>query len=229
MDEHRKPPETTGTRWIPIAEVEELIGKKERNARYWLERHDIPFRGERPKLFSEQAIATVLASLGQEHRKPPEHPPEYPPEGTGKPPETTGIHAAPIEAQYTSITPAEIERAIERTSARYVADFASLYDRIAGEVGGLYEAQLAAKDETIATQRELIAHQGEILADARDRLAELSRRAEAAEAERDQLRAQAAPQPPHEAATVAAPDDAPDAPAPAGGFWQRLRRAFGGE
>ena len=67
-------------------------------------------------------------------------------------------------------TPAEVERAIEATAARYVADFAGLYDRIAAEVGRLYAGQLAAKDETIA---------------------ELRRRAEAAEAERDALRRRA--------------------------------------
>jgi hypothetical protein len=52
----------------------------------------------------------------------------------------------PIEARYTSSTPAEVERAIERTAGRYVADFAGLYDRISAGVGQLYEAQIAAKD-----------------------------------------------------------------------------------
>ena len=97
----------------------------------------------------------------------------------------------PIEAAH-QFTPAEVERAIGATAARYAADFAGLYDCISTEVGRLYEGQLAAKDETIATQRELIAHQAEILADARDRLA----------AERDALRHQAAPVPLSEAPTT---------------------------
>lgn len=40
----------------------------------------------------------------------------------------------PYETQYR-VTPADVERAIERTGARYVADMAGLYDRIAAEVG----------------------------------------------------------------------------------------------
>jgi DNA-binding transcriptional MerR regulator len=58
---------------------------------------------------------------------------------------------------------------------------------------------------------------------------ELRRRAEAAEAERDALRHQAAPQPLQEAPPLPTHRDTPDAPAPAGGFWARVRRAFGGE
>ena len=54
-------------------------------------------------------------------------------------------------------TPAEVERAIEATAARYVADFAGLYDRISTEVAARYEQTIAAKDETIATQAALIA------------------------------------------------------------------------
>ena len=156
----------------------------------------------------------------------PEHGPEPGPE--------------PIEARFTSATPAEVERAIERTAGRYVADFAALYDRIAAEVGQLYEAQLVAKDETIATQRELVAHQAEILAEARDRLDDLRRRAEAAEAElsairlahereRDELRAQASPAPPSEAPTILVMAEASTSDKPVQSLWQRLRRALGGE
>ena len=88
MYDERKPPEyppehtpeTTGMRWLSIAEVEGLIGKKERNARYWLDRYEIPSRGERPKLFSEEAIVAKLVELGQPYRKSPEAPPEHIPE-----------------------------------------------------------------------------------------------------------------------------------------------------
>ncbi len=68
------------------------------------------------------------------------------------------------------MTPAEIAQAIERTSARYVADVHTLFDRVSAEIGRLYEAQLAAKDQALAAQQETIAA--------------LRRRAEAAEAER---------------------------------------------
>ncbi len=60
-------PESPGMRWLPIAEVETLIGKKEHNARYWLERHDIPARGVRPKLFSERAILAKLSESSRVH------------------------------------------------------------------------------------------------------------------------------------------------------------------
>jgi hypothetical protein len=78
--------------------------------------------------------------------------------------------AEPIEATYR-VTPAEIEQAVSRTAQQYAGDMATVFDR----VSALYEAQLVAKDETIA---------------------ELRRRAEAAEAEASTLRAQRAP---HEA------------------------------
>jgi len=201
------PPEATGTRWLPIAEVAGLIGKQERNARYWLERHAIPWRGERPKVFSEQTILTVLANLGQDHRKAPEHPPEHPPENTGMP-------FAPIEAAYR-VMPEELERAIARTGERYVGDIQTVFDQVAA----LYEQRLAEKDAVIATVRE-----------EKDALiAELRRRAEAAEAERDQLRQQAAPQPASAAPTPDAATATPEAPGAAQGFWARVRRAFGGE
>jgi hypothetical protein len=219
MDNHRKapenapdiPPEATGTRWLPIAEVETLIGKRERNARYWLERHAIPWQGERPKLFSEQAILTVLENVGWGHRKAPEHPPERLPE---YPPESTGTSDDPIEAVYR-VLPEDLERAITRTGERYVGDIQTVFDQVAA----LYEQRLAEKDALIATVRE-----------EKDALiAELRRRAEAAETERDALRHQAAPQPLQQASPLPTHRDTPDAPAPAGGLWARVRRVFGGE
>jgi hypothetical protein len=68
----------------------------------------------------------------------------------------SGTHSEPVEATFTT-TPAEVERAIEATGARYVADFAALYDRISAEVGRLYAGQLAAKDEALAAKDEAIA------------------------------------------------------------------------
>ncbi len=211
MNDERKPPEyspeTTGMRWFPIAEVEGLIGKRERNARYWLERHDIPSRGERPKLFSEQAIISKLAELGQPRRKPPERIPEYPPEGTG-------IHAEPIEAAYR-VTPAEIEQAVSRTSAQYMGDLRTML----AEVGKVYEGQLAAKDAALAAKDQALA------ADALT-IAELRRRAEVAEAELARR---------HEDVEVAqaasAAPRAPEAPTAvqdeARSGWGRIRRWWG--
>ncbi|MDP9375860.1 MAG: helix-turn-helix domain-containing protein, partial [Chloroflexota bacterium] len=92
--------------------------------------------------------------------------------------------AEPIEARYR-VTPAEIEQAIERTSARYVADVHTLFDRVSAEVGRLYEAQLAAKDQALAAQDGRIAAQQETIA-ALCRRAEVAESArQAAERERD--------------------------------------------
>lgn len=107
-------------------------------------------------------------------------------------------------------TPAEVERAIEATASRYMADFAGLYDRISADVGARYQAEIAAKDETIAVQAEAIA-------DLRRQLAEA------------QSAPPAAPQPASAARTPSAATDTPDAPGGAGGLWARVRRAFGRE
>jgi hypothetical protein len=120
----------------------------------------------------------------------------------------SGRQDAPPPPSPHQVTPAEVERAIEATAARYVADFAGLYDRISTEVAERYEQTIAAKDETIA---------------------ELRRRAEAAEVERDELRSQALPQPPSAAPSNPAQPDTPDAQQPAGGVRAWLRRVFAGE
>jgi len=122
----------------------------------------------------------------------------------------SGTYSEPIEAAYRA-SPAEIERAIERTGQQYVTDMAALYDRVSIELGAVYEGQLAAKDQALAAKDETIA--------------ELRRRAEVAEAERDRLTAaQAAP------AALGAPEaPTPDNPSGAAspGFWARVRRVFG--
>ena len=219
MNDERKapeyPPENTGTRWLPLADVEGLIGKKERNARYWLERHEIPSRGERPKRFSEQAIIVKLAELGQAFRKAPEMPPEYPPENTGTPFE-------PIEAAYRA-TPAAIEQAVSRTSAQYMGDLRTML----AEVGKVYEGQLAAKDETIAAKDAALAAKDQALAAHALTIAELRRRAEVAEAEvarwrQEQDAAQAVPEGP--GAQEAPAESRQDTP----GVWARVRRWWGG-
>lgn len=115
-------------------------------------------------------------------------------------------------------TPAEIERAIARTGQQYTADLQT----ILAELRQVYEGQVAAQQETIATQRDLIDNQDDQLADLRGRLA-------AAEAERDQLRHQVAPQPLSAAASNPAQVEASAPPVAAQGFWVRVRRVFGGE
>ncbi len=62
--------------------------------------------------------------------------------------ESTGICSEPIEATYR-VTPAEIAQAVSRTSAQYLGDLRTML----AEVGKVYQGQLAAQDETIATQR----------------------------------------------------------------------------
>ncbi|MDP9375834.1 MAG: hypothetical protein M3Q65_25965 [Chloroflexota bacterium] len=118
-----------------------------------------------------------------------------------------------IEARFR-VTPAEIERAVSRTSAQYIGDLRT----VLAEVGKVYEGRIAATEAASAAKDETIA--------------ELRRRAEAAEAERlavererDELRrrldaAQAAPQAPG-----AAEDPAPAAVAR---VLQRLRASGGG-
>lgn len=165
MDDERKPPEyppehapeTTGTRWLPIAEVEALIGKRERNARYWLERHNIPVWGERPKVWSERAIFIELAALGQAGRKPPAHAPERPPE---YPPEATGTSTEPIEAAYrvageeppVALVPLATMVEELRGLADQLADLARRNEGLALEVGQLRE-RTAGQAETIAELR----------------------------------------------------------------------------
>ena len=114
------------------------------------------------------------------------------------------IHGFPI-------TPAEVERAIARTGQQYTADLGTML----AELREVFAGQVAAQQETIAAQA--------------DTIAELRRRAEVAEVERDALRVQAAPQPLSDAAAPPASEDTPAAPGGAGGFWRRVRRALGGE
>jgi histidinol dehydrogenase len=63
----------------------------------------------------------------------------------------TADQSQPIEATYR-VQPGELERAIERTGARYMADIATLFDRIEAT----YRDQLTAKDQAIEQQAERI-------------------------------------------------------------------------
>ncbi len=130
----------------------------------------------------------------------------------------------PTPVQPPPVTPAEVARAIEATAARYITDFAGLYDRISADVGARYQAEIAAKDETIAVQAEAIA--------------ELRRRAEMAEPLSTRLEAESFRQRNNQGPPQSAQDGpgaleapTPDDPggAPAAGLWARVRRLFGGE
>jgi len=131
----------------------------------------------------------------------------------------SGTHSASIEAAYR-VTPVEIEQAIERTGQKYVTDMAALYDRISAEVGKLYAGQLAAKDETITTQRAALVTKDQALAADALALAELRHRAEQAEAARDRLTVAQAAQDAPGALGEATPDSV--------GVWARVRRWWGG-
>ncbi len=121
-----------------------------------------------------------------------------------------GSAAEVVEAAYR-VTPAEVERVVERTGAKYVADMRVLFD----QVGQLYEAQLATQAAALTAKDETIA--------------EVRRRAAVAEAERDELRARldaaAAPVTP-EAPTVLIVEA--DRRSLAAALWRRLLRRLQG-
>ena len=125
---------------------------------------------------------------------------------------------AVVENHGSQATSAEVERAIARTGQQYTADLGTML----AELREVFAGQVAAQQETIAAQA--------------DTIAELRRRAEVAEAALAAASAapaapppaSAAPLPPHEAVTPNAATDTPDAPEPLQGFWQRVRRVFGG-
>ncbi len=109
---------------------------------------------------------------------------------------------------------------MSRTSAQYMGDLRTML----AEVSKVYEGQLAAKDETIATQRAALATKDQALAADALALAALRRRAEQAEAARDRLAAQTAPAAPSAPAAPTRDTHAPDVPV---GFWARVRPALG--
>jgi len=111
------------------------------------------------------------------------------------------------ELRNSFVTPAEVERAIETTASKYVADFAGLYDRVSAELDRRYQAEIAAKDQTIAVQA----------------LALTDLRAEV-----ESLRHQVAPQPLSETTTFPTQPDIPNTQRGVGGLWGWVRRVFGG-
>jgi len=171
--------EVSGGRWLTVAEVADLIDMSERSARDWVKRHQLPVNDARPVRVAEDAVHKQLA---REHR-----PFRNPPEASGDP--AGGISEAPgggepIEATYR-VTPAAIEQAVSRTSAQYMTDLRTML----AEVGKVYEGQLAAQDAALAAKDQTLAMQIATLAAQDETIAELRRRAEVAEAERDRLQA----------------------------------------
>lgn len=112
------------------------------------------------------------------------------------------------------VTPAEIERAVERTGRKYVTDMAALYDRVSTELSAVYEGQLAAKDQALAAKDEMIA--------------ELRRRAEAAETQAALLTQRETVIAAQHETIERLRDEANDVQEEPG-FWARVRRMFGGE
>ncbi len=143
-----------------------LAGVTEKTIRDWVKAgHVTAARTTEGRRIGRASLLTYLRTRSVEavERLPPEARPHI----AADPPteQTTDSVGAtePVEAQYR-VTPAEVERAVERTGARYVADLRT----VLAELREVYEGRDAAQRETIA---------------------ELRRRAEAAERERDDLRA----------------------------------------
>jgi len=155
----------------------------------------------------ERLIAADVATSGQNSPAPQRTPADSAPQRSGA--DRSGQDT--IAPAYR-VTPAEVERAIARTGQQYTADLRTMF----AELRAVFAGQVAAQQETIAAQSATIA--------------ELRRRAEVAETALAAAGAPpAAPPPPSAAPTPSAATDTPEAPGAAGGFWQRVRRALGGE
>ena len=127
----------------------------------------------------------------------------------------------PFEGAYR-VTPAEIEQAVSRTSAQYMGDLRTML----AEVGKVYEGQLAAKDVALAAKDEALTTKDQVIGTQAETIAELRRRAEAAEADRDRLAAAQAAQDGAGASGGVSADD--PSTEPSADFWARVRRVFGG-
>ncbi len=211
-------PEAPGSRWLTMPAIAALLGMSERAARDWVRRHDLPVHGSRPVRIAEQVVLARMAAEERVARKSP----EVPPEAFGSLPEAPGS-AEPIEAAYrvageaaAGVALVPLATMVEelRGLAAQLNDMARRNEALALEVGQLrerqagQETQLLAKYQTIATQQETIA--------------ELRRRAEVAEAERDRLAVAQATQDGLGAQEV--PIEGQQA---APGVWGRLRRWWG--
>ncbi len=167
-------PEASGSRWVTMPEVGRLLGMSERGARDWVKRRAIPAHGTRPVRVSEQA---VLAAMAAEERVPRKSP--------GTSPEASG--ASP---EVSSEAPGSGPEAIEATfrpAGTPVAVSPAAY----AQLEAIRDQWLAPLVEMIAEQAERIGRLENQRDMAEQLAAEATKRAEAAEREREQLRKRA--------------------------------------
>ena len=223
--------EAPGGRRLTVTEVGRLLGTSERSAREWVKRHSLPQTESRPVRVAEREVLDHMIREGRIPRRLSEALGGVSggtAEDFGGRAEVPGAASEPIEAAYQvagdaapmALVPLATMVEELRGLADQLADLARRNEGLALEIGQLrergvgHEARLAAKDAALGAKDETIA--------------ELRRRAEAAERERDESRAQASPAPPSEAPTILVMTEPPEAQRPAETFWQRVRRAFGG-
>ena len=190
---------------LPLPSAAQVAGIPARTLRNWIASGKLAaIRGQRGWLVRPGDIAQIAAMLGTDAANT----------------STAGVVAADLAASLAAPLHDPDEDAATPATAANAAAMRVLDQRADAEA--LVQHLLAP---FIAEQTRLAEELGQVKAER----AELRRRAEVAEAERDALRAQASPPPLSVAPTPSAATDTPEAPAPAGGFWQRLRRALGGE
>ncbi len=210
-------------RWLTYREIGHLLGVGDRAALNWVKEHDLPIAPGRPARVAYSAVVAKAEQL----RRPLAPLPNYSEVGNGPLRNNSeasgsgsgdfGSDSEPIEATFTSI---------DEGSAIALVPLTTVADQLQAFADRL--AELAQRNEGLALEvgqlRERTAGQVERLAEHQETIAELRRRAEVAERERDALRRLAVPQPPSEAPSNPAPVDTPGAEKPAGGFWWRVRR-----
>ena len=164
---------------VSARDAARIVGVNERTIRRWIRAGVLP---------AVRDGAAYRIDLDELHRTAAG---QRTPDSAADTPHQTPQQPDIIEARYR-VTPAEIEQAVERTGERYVADMASMFDR----VDGLYRAQLDAKDETIGYLRSGLDQAGLRLAEQADAVAQLTAEREQArlhaitvEHEREQLEA----------------------------------------
>ena len=184
-----------GTIWLSVPETARHLGISERAVRKRIAVNALPAEREGGGPWRVQVSAADAAP-----RAVPSAAPGGPQGGT-----TSGTGAEPIEVAYRVAGEAVAEVALVplatmveelRGLADQLQEMSRRNETLALEVGMLrerqvgHEAQLVARDvaleaqgETIATQREALADRGALMTEQAETIAELRRRAEAAEAE----------------------------------------------
>jgi hypothetical protein len=229
-------------RWLTYRELGHLLGVGERAALNWVREHNIPVAPGRP---ARVALALVVAQATALNRPlaPLPNTPEEASEALPRSSEVNGSASEPIEASYHVIGDpphggplVPLATMVEelRGLADQLAELARRNEGLALEVGGLratvagHAGQVAAKDAALAAKDETIA--------------ELRRRAEAAEAALALHLDQPGPDEEHASSASAAHirfemagpilqplHDAPARTAEPTGRWAALRRWWRGE